>query len=378
MSKRVKDDYFTVKFATESILMSSLGQHQNIGESIEKQLRIFYSKLSTDPDDRNWEQFLSMTTISSKYTYINVPVTQEFGPMTDDMVNEQLEELVKLGDSSEAAEIRLKMQTPSLLSDMQAFKHANKGCVFEDFIRWHSSRDWVPVTETAAVVPPPPCDPQIETIVEEFGIIEDDEGLDESKGRTRGKGHGREGQLSARMNRKNIWLKTWKEATPLHINEQTPLFDHTKQAEKAIHYLENIHPSDLLYQILSVIFSSVVVIFSTERNKSQHISNEYCLGTNFPHTKQLVDKYFEVLNQTWPLQVPNEIDIKEKELDLINDLVFGANDDSTTVIPSVKEYIARSYAPRPFADSQTMPHRMYTCLSPYECRVSTLISEEDQ
>lgn len=27
--------------------------------------------------------------------------------------------------------------------DMEAFKAANPGCVLEDFIRWHSPKDWV-------------------------------------------------------------------------------------------------------------------------------------------------------------------------------------------------------------------------------------------
>eukprot|EP00965_Chrysotila_dentata_P097889 3236338-Pleurochrysis_carterae.AAC.1 len=29
----------------------------------------------------------------------------------------------------------------------QAFKAANPGCVLEDFVRWHSPRDWIPLTE---------------------------------------------------------------------------------------------------------------------------------------------------------------------------------------------------------------------------------------
>lgn len=34
------------------------------------------------------------------------------------------------------------VQVAMLRSDMSAFKAANPGCVFEDFVRWHSPRDW--------------------------------------------------------------------------------------------------------------------------------------------------------------------------------------------------------------------------------------------
>ncbi|EGG20051.1 hypothetical protein DFA_07168 [Cavenderia fasciculata] len=353
---------------------------------------------------------------------IVIPKTQEFGPMTDDLVNEQLEELVRLGDSEEANEIRLKMQTPSLLSDMQAFKHANKGCVFEDFIRWHSARDWIPLNNNENKQAEKQVDPQIETIVEEFGIVEDEIMVDESNGRKHLTGYGRDGKLSERMNRKNIWRKTWVEAKPIHAHDQPPLFDFNKHAQRAIQYLESVHPSDLLYQITSVILSSLAIMFSTEVSSS-HISNEYCLGMNHPHLKQLIDKYIESLNSLWPLHIPKEIkkneyepifksiqeienslskltslkskfrkhdriinnlynqgysDIRESEHSFVSNVIFGMYQDASTTRPSVKEYITRSYVPRPFSDSQMMPHRMYTSLSPFECRVSTIISEEDQ
>lgn len=42
--------------------------------------------------------------------------------MTEDMMWEQQTVLSKLGTSEEAAKVRAKMQSSSLLSDMQAFK----------------------------------------------------------------------------------------------------------------------------------------------------------------------------------------------------------------------------------------------------------------
>ena len=46
--------------------------------------------------------------------------------MTEDMLWEQAAVLSRLGTSKEAARVRAKMQSTSLLSDMQAFKvHTN-------------------------------------------------------------------------------------------------------------------------------------------------------------------------------------------------------------------------------------------------------------
>ena len=39
-------------------------------------------------------------------------------------------------------QVRARLQSAQLLSDMESFKAANPGCVLADFVRWHSPRDW--------------------------------------------------------------------------------------------------------------------------------------------------------------------------------------------------------------------------------------------
>lgn len=51
-----------------------------------------------------------------------VPVTQDPGPLTEDMITEREQVLARLGTSEEATLIRSRIQAGSLLSDMQAFK----------------------------------------------------------------------------------------------------------------------------------------------------------------------------------------------------------------------------------------------------------------
>jgi len=84
--------------------------------------------------------------------------------MTEDMIQEQELLFEDLGSTPEGAKTRAQLQSAHLMSgrlynteitllrhpwlillrflDMQAFKAANHGCVLEDFIRWHSPKDW--------------------------------------------------------------------------------------------------------------------------------------------------------------------------------------------------------------------------------------------
>ena len=50
--------------------------------------------------------------------------------------------MLQLGMDTEGTELRAKMQSTSLLSDMESFKAANPGAILGDFVRWHSPRDW--------------------------------------------------------------------------------------------------------------------------------------------------------------------------------------------------------------------------------------------
>ncbi len=67
---------------------------------------------------------------------------KEPAPLTEDQLAEQAEVMMQLGADSEGSEIRAKMQSASLLSDMESFKAANPGSVLGDFVRWYSPRDW--------------------------------------------------------------------------------------------------------------------------------------------------------------------------------------------------------------------------------------------
>lgn len=97
-----------------------------------------------------------------------LPITQDPVPKTEDQLEEDAQVMMQLGTDKYASEMRARMMSASLLSDMESFKvcidlkiwrcktfykvyllsfyiiqAANPGAVLEDFIRWYSPRDWV-------------------------------------------------------------------------------------------------------------------------------------------------------------------------------------------------------------------------------------------
>jgi hypothetical protein len=103
--------------------------------------------------------------------------------------------MVRLGDDARASELRARMMSASLLSDMEAFKAANPGAELCDFVQWYSPRDWIP-----------------------------DEG----------------GALGDRMLLPgNPWVETWTVARPVPALRQRRLFDETREAQQVLHFLRS-------------------------------------------------------------------------------------------------------------------------------------------
>ncbi|XP_045512075.1 rab3 GTPase-activating protein catalytic subunit isoform X2 [Pieris brassicae] len=124
-----------------------------------------------------------------------VPRTQDPAPKTEDQLEEDAELMVRLGDDAKASELRARMMSASLLSDMEAFKAANPGSELCDFVRWYSPRDWKP-----------------------------DDG----------------GSLGDRMLLPgNPWLEAWSVARPVSAARQRRLFDESREAEQVLHYLRS-------------------------------------------------------------------------------------------------------------------------------------------
>lgn len=146
---------------------------------------------------------------------MKVPITQDPGFMTEDMISEQADVFESLGTSENATHQRAKLQSAQLFSDMQAFKAANPYACLEDFVRWHSPRDWI--------------------------ADDGEEG----------------GHLSTRMSEpNNIWQELWKCSERIPCSRQKPLFNMAVEAEKALYFLETTS----VHELFSIMLPTVGLI----------------------------------------------------------------------------------------------------------------------
>ncbi|KAG0483959.1 hypothetical protein HPP92_012043 [Vanilla planifolia] len=165
------------------------------------------------------------------------PITQEGPILTEELIKETEELVLRTGSFGGGCS--------QLLSDMQAFKAANPGCVLEDFIRWHSPPDWTEMESTI-----------------------------EAHDHTDLEGSSRRGRLSKRMQKEgNLWRELWESAKALPAVKQIPLFDEDLAVENIFSTLEEMPPPQLFKQLFLSMLSSTLAIaeaaISTDSNLSK-------------------------------------------------------------------------------------------------------------
>ncbi|KAL1347727.1 uncharacterized protein [Arachis hypogaea] len=142
------------------------------------------------------------------------PATQEGPLLTEDLIRETEEFVLRTGS--------VGVGCSQLLSDMQAFKAANPGCILEDFVRWYSPPDWTQTKATA----------------EDSDVFDAGESLD-----------GR-GCLSRRMQKEgNLWRELWETSKPVPAVKQAPLFDEELAVEGILNAFEKIHTFEFFRQL---------------------------------------------------------------------------------------------------------------------------------
>ncbi|XP_066597838.1 rab3 GTPase-activating protein catalytic subunit [Prorops nasuta] len=328
-----------------------------------------------------------------------LPITQDPTPKTEDQLEEDAQVMMQLGTDKYASEMRARMMSASLLSDMESFKAANPGSELEDFIRWYSPRDWVEA-----------------------------EGVDEW-GQT--KGH-----LSPRMMiPDNPWSATWKSAQPVPAHRQKRLFDDTREAEKAIHYLTSKTVGEIAKLLLPCLTHVALYTLSLQKqealpslpdvtqkilntlqfvskpiNQKLHLYEEIVrdiesvevlvaqvhslqqkLGDE-NNSKQFTDFLINLMNGK-EVVVPGGArgNIGTKITDMFRDAQkaahlmsavsheLNAGGDSkykTFPEPSCKEFILRTVSPRPSPTSMPQPQRLYAALTRDYIRLAGFFSED--
>ncbi|XP_058782263.1 uncharacterized protein LOC131656604 [Vicia villosa] len=144
------------------------------------------------------------------------PITQEVPLLTEDLIKETEEFVLRTGS--------LGAGCSQLLSDMQAFKAANPGCILEDFVRWYSPPDWI----------------------ENEANSDDSYSSDDSSSESLSI----RGQLSQRMRKEgNLWHELWITSKPVPAVKQTPLFEEDLAVEGILDAFEDIPPVELFGQL---------------------------------------------------------------------------------------------------------------------------------
>merc|ERR1719427_724857 len=332
------------------------------------------------------------------------PEVQEPAPLTEDQLAEQAEVMMQLGSAQAGTEVRAKMQSANLLSDMESFKAANPGSVLADFVRWHSPRDW-----------------------------------EEGRG------------LSQRMKSEgNIWAGLWDQARAVPARRQRRLFDDTREAEKVVTFLTGLNPGDLTqmllptllqaghYRLLEACHDDTMVELHMEMVKQVvRLSRLQCLP-EVRHYKGVVesedfDKRRQVAKQLsqmfWlaEMRISQSLSLRKKFVYDLAVLSVSDQERPDAVLemekfvsslgsgvevrvlgaargpagrliqnmfresqqeefpreeglppPSTKQFIIRSLAPRPFPFSRPVPQRMYAKLCQGEFRVAGCFTVDRQ
>ena len=218
------------------------------------------------PSIRRGARYPVQNMFLSSGNQIYAPLLQNKSPVTSDSLLQRrlLARQLKLnqGDASEAIEASMKIhkffQHPILRSDMEAFKAANPGSVFNDFIRWYGSPK--ELSENS-------CKRQIDdTVADDASKTLDEEQVFENALRrhfTRRPSSPEVYEKFLQMDSKmelslqNFWKETWQNSMPIPAFEQDmKLFDAVQEVEKLLYHLENLSPIQLMNHVLEINFTT--------------------------------------------------------------------------------------------------------------------------
>ncbi|KAI7906743.1 Rab3 GTPase-activating protein catalytic subunit-domain-containing protein [Cokeromyces recurvatus] len=289
---------------------------------------------------------------------MQIPITQDPGFMTEDMISEQADVFESLGTSETATQQRAKLQSQQLFSDMQAFKAANPHACLEDFVRWHSPRDWITV-------------------------------------------NGEEGHLSTRMSEpNNIWQELWKCSKRVPCSRQKPLFNITMEAEKALYFLE----TTTVHEFFSIMLPTLGLIaydtlsrlpiaqYSQQvANGLHHLSKELIEfpWDDFRQGKKTFDNILNCIRQQESMtchaisllrKLPRQYDLVDQLL-VNGQAIVKEGDERSTVFqlfkndqgiisePSSKEYLLYNDCKDLTTHGRVLPQRQYTIVKDNEIRI---------
>ena len=174
-------------------------------------------------------EILTLRLSKPPHAFMRAPFTQDAPMYTEDALAEREASMRALGDDDEGRAARQRMQSIELCSDMSAFKASNPGAKFQDFVRWHSPKDWTPDAATVST--------------DEFAP---------------------RGRLSARMRHKgNTWIELWRNTPRCAASKQALIFDPVVEGERALHHLETVAAAALFAQLTRCACAAILGIYAS-------------------------------------------------------------------------------------------------------------------
>ena len=87
------------------------------------------------------------------------------------------------------------------------------------------------------------------------------------------------GHLSVRMRQPgNVWAESWENAKPIPAYKQKRLFDDTKEAEKVLHFLSALKPSEIVLMLFPCLVHSAIDVLQQRLGTSIYL---FINGTSF-------------------------------------------------------------------------------------------------
>lgn len=193
----------------------------------------------------------------ASHDQLYAPYLQRSAPVTDDTILERSFMLSPCREKPLAVhdriEIAQRLQKPKLLSDMRAFKAANPGAVFQDFIAWYGN----------------PGNP-----LEDYGdesMLDPVQPNNSSKISAAVKLDNASEAIQILTATRDFFSASWDEASPCAAIDQEPLFDAFSTIEMVLDSFENMHPASLINQIMAVNLATAYFSLVSSAGDTLHV-----------------------------------------------------------------------------------------------------------
>jgi Rab3 GTPase-activating protein catalytic subunit len=270
------------------------------------------------------------------------PYLQRPYPLTDDVIAERHTMLSRDCEPSRShqnsvykrLEISYRLQKPKLLSDMAAFKAANPGSIFQDFLFWYGN-------------PGSPLDEYVDTRSSSVeGSTIGDLLLGQASVESVAVKLDKAAEAIQMLNEtREFWSRTWEEATPIPASEQKLLFDVTGTVEMALDFMENMHPAILVNQVMAVNLAASYFTLVSAAKEVGALKVGGPVQRSFQRLREKTEKALELLSADATRSTSAACNVsrrKEGGSNFVSLGVISACDDACTALSEAEVVTARA------------------------------------